>query len=101
MRLRNDPKAKKELFNSPYLIKNFPYKISKNTIIELGMGKGKMITQFALLNPNKKYLGIEKYATVAHKAMKKANKNKLNNFYIICQDIKNINNLIRGKTKII
>ena len=99
MRLRNNPNANKELQKSSYLVKIFPYKVFKNTIIELGMGKGKMITKLAKNNPKFNYLGIEKYPTVAHKAMKKAKNQNLENFKIICADIKNLNDLINGKVE--
>ena len=101
MRLRNNPNAEENLKNSEYLVQNFPFKIQKNTIIELGMGKGEMITQLALENPEKNYLGIEKYATVAEKAMKKAKKMNLNNFKILCEDISKIPSLLDGKVKTI
>lgn len=99
MRLRNNPNAKKELQVSNYLVKIFPHKVFKNTIIELGMGKGKMITQLAKNNPKINYLGIEKYQTVAYSAMKKGKDKNLKNFKIICEDIKNLNNLIDGKVE--
>lgn len=99
MRLRNNPNAKKELQESNYLIKTFPHKVFKNTIIELGMGKGEMLTKLAENNYKINYLGIEKYPTVAFKALKKARNKNLNNFKIICEDIKNLNNLIDGKVE--
>ena len=101
MRLRNNPNALNELENSKYIINSFPTKIDEKTIIELGMGKGEMITELAYKNPNKKYIGIEKYATVAHKAMKRAEKLKLENFNIICDDIVNLPSLLKGKANII
>lgn len=97
MRLRHNPNAKNELNTSEYVAKKYPININKNTIIELGMGKGEMITQLAKQNPTKQYIGIEKYATVAHKALKKARELELKNFLIINEDIKNIPELIKGK----
>lgn len=101
MRLRNNPNALEELKESKYLIQSFPFEVDKDTIIELGMGKGEMITQLASLNKDKKYLGIEKYATVAHKAMKRAEKLELDNFQIICEDIVKLSDLIKGKVSTI
>jgi len=101
MRLRNNPNADTELLESGMLITDFPYKIDKNTVIELGMGKGEMITQLAANNPNKNYLGIEKYATVAAKAVKRAKELGIKNFRVICQDIKDLPELLDGKVETI
>ena len=101
MRLKNNPNAMNELIESKVFIQDFPYTVNKNDILEIGMGKGEMITQMALNNQKKKYIGIEKYATVAHKAMKKAEELKLKNFNIIVEDIANIPPLINGKVKTI
>lgn len=97
MRLRNNPNAIIELQSTEYLIQKFPHKVDTNTIIELGMGKGEMITDLASKNPNTKYLGIEKFATVAHKAYKRAEKLELENFNIICEDIQRLPELLDGK----
>ncbi len=97
MRLRNNPNALPELQASNYLIQDFPFAVDKTMTIELGMGKGEMVTQLAQANPDKFYIGIEKYPTVAHKAMKKAQELKLKNFKIICEDIKDLGELIKGK----
>lgn len=101
MRLRNNPDAMPELEASKYLIKDFPYTLDEDTTLEVGMGKGEMITQLAAQNPNKKYLGIEKFATVAHKAMKRAEKLELDNFGIICDDLANLPDMLNGKVKTI
>lgn len=101
MRLRNNPNADKELLESGFLIKDFPFQVDKNTIIELGMGKGEMITQLALENPQKNFIGIEKYATVAAKAVKRAKNLKIDNFNVICEDIKDLPDLLKGKVETI
>ena len=97
MRLRNNPEAESLLLKSEYAITKFPTKINKNTVIELGMGKGEMITQLAFDNPDKQYIGIEKFATVAHKAMKRAENLGIKNFKIILADIKNLPELLDGQ----
>lgn len=97
MRLRHNPNAAKQLKESGFLIDHFPYSINKNTVIELGMGKGEMITQLAYQNPDKHYLGIEKYPTVAEKAARRAKNLEISNFKIICQDIKDLPELLKGK----
>lgn len=97
MRLKNNPNAMRELENSKYLIKDFPYKLDKKTVMEVGMGKGEMITQLAKEMPELNYIGIEKFATVAHKAMKRAGKLELNNFKIIVEDIANLPESLDGE----
>lgn len=101
MRLRNDPKAWDKLKESGYLIEEFPYKLSENTIIELGMGKGEMLTQLAYQNPDKIYIGIEKFATVAAKAARRAKHLELKNFFVICEDIVKLPELLDGKVNTI
>lgn len=97
MRLRNDPQAHEKLINSGVLIQQFPYKLTKDTIIELGMGKGEMLTELARLNPDKVYVGIEKYATVAAKAAIRAKNLGLTNFFIINEDIAKLPEILDGK----
>ncbi len=97
MRLRNDPNAREKLNDSNIIIKDFPISLNNKTIIEIGMGKGEMITQLAFMNPNKTYIGIEKYPTVAAKALKKAQELKLTNFFIICDDVINLKENFNGK----
>ncbi|MDC8918607.1 tRNA (guanosine(46)-N7)-methyltransferase TrmB [Metamycoplasma hyosynoviae] len=97
MRLRYNKNADKILKNSEYNITNFPFNVEENSILEIGMGKGKMITEMAFENPNNNYIGIEKYSTVALSAMKKAVALNLNNFKIIIGDAKNILELFNGK----
>ena len=87
MRLRNDPKAREYLENSQYLIENFPIILDENIILEIGMGKGEMLCEMAKLNPHKKFIGIEKFPTVAAKAAKKFNENNLKNIFIINKDL--------------
>ncbi len=101
MRLRHNPNAQAELDASKYIVKKYPFQVNKNVIIELGMGKGEMITELAKQNPDKYYVGIEKFATVAHKAMKRAEKLELDNFSIIDKDIKDLPELIEGTVETI
>lgn len=97
MRLRNDPNAIQYVNNSELVIKDFPFKLSTNTTIEIGMGKGEMLVQLALENPNRFFIGIEKYQTVAVKALKKAKKLNLKNFFVICEDVSKLENKLEGE----
>lgn len=90
MRLRNNPNAINILNESKYIINKFPFEINENTILEIGMGKGTMITNMAFDNPNFNYIGLEKFATPALQAMKKADKLNLENFHILIGDANNL-----------
>ena len=96
MRLRNDPKAREYLENSQYLIENFPIILDENIILEIGMGKGEMLCEMAKLNPHKKFIGIEKFPTVAAKAAKKFNDNNLKNIFIINKDLDSLFDQFQG-----
>lgn len=97
MRLRNNPNAKAELESSNIVIKKFPIKLDKNTILEIGMGKGEMLCELAQNNPNNIYIGIEKYQTVAAKALKKAISLNLKNLFIVCENIEKLAESFDGK----
>ncbi len=99
MRIRNNPNAQVELDNSKYTTNQYPVKVNKDVVIELGMGKGEMITKLAFSQPNKFFVGIERYPTIAHKAMKRAQQLELDNFLIIDKDIKDLHELIDGKVQ--
>ena len=73
MRLRNVKGSREAIADSIYTIKEpsdkkgcwKEYFHNTNPIhIEVGMGKGKFITQLALNNPDINYIGIEKYSSV-------------------------------------
>ena len=96
MRLRNDPKAREYLENSQYLIENFPIILDENIILEIGMGKGETLCEMAKLNPHKKFIGIEKFPTVAAKAAKKFNENNLKNIFIINKDLDSLFDQFQG-----
>lgn len=96
MRLRNDPRAQEQLDNSELVIKDFPIKLNKETILEIGMGKGEMLCQLAFKNPSKIYIGIEKFPTVAVKAMKRAVKMNLKNLFIVCSDVEKLIDSFQG-----
>ena len=99
MRLRNDPKAREKIDNSNLVIKDFPIELNENVILEIGMGKGEMLIQLALNNPNNIYIGIEKYPTVVAKAISLANKLNLKNFFVVCNELSNLENNFNGKVK--
>ena len=84
MRLRNVPGSREAIaesnlaINEPQVLKgNWNEEFGNNNPIriEIGMGKGRFITQLALENPDINYVGIEKYSSVLIRAIEK------------CQDI--------------
>lgn len=91
-RLRTNTQAP-ELINqfSNYLPLD-DFKITKNLFIEIGSGKGDFLINQATLNPNNFYLGIEKFATVILKALKKIKRQELNlkNLIFTCSDVANL-----------
>lgn len=82
MRLRNIPGAREAIAASPYVVhedvmreKRGNWKEvfgNQNPLhIEVGMGKGRFITELALLHPEINYVGIEKYSSVLLRALEK------------------------------
>lgn len=89
MRLRHKKNAEADVFNSPIVVGTFspvidnsqanntsktcnPVTIFKNTNpihLELGMGKGRFITELSKQNPNNNYIGVERSATIVLKAI--------------------------------
>jgi len=86
MRLRNNPQAVEILHQSDYLIKEktFSYFNNDNPIqIEIGMGKGDFICGMAKMYPDINFVGVEKYATVLEKALKKVESEGLSNVRLL------------------
>lgn len=80
MRLRNIKGAKEAIASSPYVVhepESFRGRWSEffgndhPIYIEIGMGKGKFITQLAMRHPEINYIGIEKYESVMIRAVTK------------------------------
>lgn len=61
--------------------------------IEIGMGKGKFITESAKKFPNVNFIGIEKYDTIIAKAVKKLEEYDLPNLRLIRMDANEINEI--------
>ena len=101
MRLRHNSKAIALLEESHLVIKSFPFIPKKETVIEIGMGKGQMLTTLASQNQKWFYIGIEKNATVVAKALKRSQKLKLSNFLVINADVAKLEALLAGPVQII
>lgn len=100
MRLRNIPGADEVVGNSPFVIQQPEEQRGKwkdifgngNPIhIEVGMGKGKFITEMALQNPDINYVGIERYTSVLLRAVQKREKlEEIPNLYYLCIDAREL-----------
>lgn len=97
MRLRNKKNAHEIVNDSDYIIcepKNYKgnwdkvFKNNNEIHIEIGMGKGKFITELALNNPDINYIGIEMYDSVIVTAVNnlKEKEEKIENLKLIRMD---------------
>lgn len=82
MRLRNIPGSRETIAESEFVVHEDVMKDKKgcwNTVfgneqplyIEVGMGKGRFITELAMRHPENNYVGIEKYSSVLLRALEK------------------------------
>lgn len=80
MRLRNIPRAESVLQAHPKVIKNEKQQKGRwNAVfgndnpvyIEIGMGKGQFLTASALQNPDRNYIGVERYSSVLLRAVER------------------------------
>lgn len=95
MRLRNIPAAagaiEESIFciNEPKEYKGKWHEFFGNTNpihMEIGMGKGKFLTELALNNPDINYIGVERYQSVLYRAVQKMDENPIDNLRFICVD---------------
>lgn len=95
MRLRNVKGSREAIVDNQFTINDFKEKKghwnevfgNNNPIrIEIGMGKGKFITELAINNPNVNYIGIEKYSSVLVRALEKRENIEITNLYYIRMD---------------
>lgn len=74
-RLRNIPGAREHVEKSIYCLHTKDdikvFKEDKELHIEIGMGKGKFITELARRNPEIRYIGIERYDSVLLRGIEK------------------------------
>lgn len=105
MRLRNIPRADRILSEHQKVIKNEAEKKGKWSMVfenehpvyvEIGMGKGQFLTTLAEKNPDKNYIGIERYSSVLLRAVERLDAIeekqgvKLENIRFICMDARNV-----------
>lgn len=100
MRLRNIPGSREVIGESKYVIHEMEEAKGKWSeifgndhpiYIEVGMGKGRFITQLALENPDKNFIGIEKYSSVLLRALEKREQlSELTNLYFLRMDAEDL-----------
>ena len=100
MRLRNIPGSREVIGESKYVIHEMEEAKGKWSEIfqndhpiysEVGMGKGRFITQLALENPDKNFIGIEKYSSVLLRALEKREQlPELTNLYFLRMDAEDL-----------
>ena len=95
MRLRNVKGSREAIADSEFTINNFKeyagkwkelFGNDKPIRIEIGMGKGKFITELAKNNPDINYIGIEKYSSVLIRAIEKRKELDIDNLLFIRMD---------------
>lgn len=90
MRLRNNPESTAILQDSPLILKE-PIDLTNQVVhLEIGTGKGDFIIGMAQKYPNVTFIGVEKFATVLVKALKKIEQLNLKNVYLINMDAKEL-----------
>ncbi|MDF2942848.1 MAG: tRNA ((7)-)-methyltransferase [Herbinix sp.] len=108
MRLRNITGSREMVAENDYVVHepeqykgkwNMVFDNDREIHVEIGMGKGKFLTQLALQNPNINYIGIEKYSSVLLRALEKRKEIELSNLYFIRYDAEYLNDIF-GKDDI-
>ncbi len=98
MRLRNIPGSREAIAASEFVVHEDVMKEKRgcwNTVfgndqpiyLEVGMGKGRFITELAMRYPDRNYVGIEKYSSVLLRALEKREQlPELSNLYFLRMD---------------
>ena len=100
MRLRKVKGAAEAIQSNPLVIHDAPahkghwkefFQNDHPVHIEIGMGKGRFLTDLARRNPDINYIGIERYDSVLIRALaKRAETEELSNLFYLCEDAKNV-----------
>lgn len=102
MRLRNIPGSRETIAASDYVVHEDVMREKRGCwkevfgsdrplYIEVGMGKGRFITDFAVLHPDRNYVGIEKYSSVLLRALEKREQMpQLDNLYFLRMDAEDL-----------
>lgn len=104
MRLKNIAGSREVIAESIYVVHDEMNQAGKwNSIfnndheihIEIGMGKGKFITEMARLHPDINYIGIEKYSSVLLRAVQKMQEDPISNLYFVRMDAESIEQVFK------
>ena len=99
MRLRNVKGSRETIAANPFVIQDIKaqkghwtevFGNEKPLYIEIGMGKGQFIIEMARRNPDKNFIGIEKYSSVLVRALEKCEENAPENIRFIRMDAEEI-----------
>lgn len=101
MRLRNIPYANEVIEKNEWVVKEPAQKRGMwNQVfgnehpihIEVGMGKGRFVTELAMQNPHINYIGIERYTSVLLRAVQKRERmeKEILNLFYLCVDAKEL-----------
>lgn len=99
MRLRNVKGSKETIAASSFVIQDITskkgrwnelFENNQPLYIEIGMGKGQFILEMARRNPDKNFIGIEKYSSVLVRALEKCEEFEGNNLRFIRMDAETI-----------
>ena len=98
MRLRNIPGSREAIAASEFVVHedvmkdkrgcwNAVFGNEQPIYLEVGMGKGRFITELAIRHPDRNYVGIEKYSSVLLRALEKREQlPELSNLYFLRMD---------------
>lgn len=98
MRLRNIPGSREAIAASEFVVHEDVMKEKRGrwnevfgndgpVYLEVGMGKGRFITELAVRHPDRNYVGIEKYSSVLLRALEKREElPQLSNLYFLRMD---------------
>ena len=102
-RLRTIANACDLIKNNKYFVNDlskFKFKYNIKYFLEIGCGKGQFLIKNALLFPQNIYLGIDKYATIIYKAIKKIDfldNKSINNLFFANIDVIFLDKFIKKK----
>lgn len=102
MRLRNIPGSREAIAASPFVIQEDIMRNNKGhwpqvfgadqpLFLEIGMGKGRFISELAVAHPENNYIGIEKYSSVLLRALQKREKMEdVHNLFFLRMDAEDL-----------
>lgn len=99
MRQRKIKYVSKKLLDDLGIITYFKeLKVSENTYLELGSGKGKFITDLANYYKDNNYIAVEKSMDASYRIYEKKLDLNLSNLTIVNLDVKDLQEFIKSKT---